>query len=183
MIVCQNDRLFHYLLGGKDALPGILERGLQPLSSFPESEAWRRMEEALPGFYRMIYETFAQPVLRRPYSNSGVFLTPIDFRLMPGSLLARHARIAVPVDAVDPDWAALTYVLDEARVSLPLTAAHLEQAAALWMDEMVGEWFARNPQMMFFYVPQVAVYQDGGIPVQPGWVEPALPEEAGEEKA
>lgn len=174
MKVCRNDRLFHYLLGGEDNLPLILEQGLLPLSCFPKSEAWRRLEEMLPGFYRAIYETFAQPLLKRPYTHSGVFFTPIDFRLMPDSLLTRRARIAVPLQALDAGSAALTYVLDEERAVLPLSEAHMEQTAALWPAAMVREWFARNPQMMFFYVPQVAVYQEGGISVRPEWVEPAV---------
>lgn len=178
MKVCSTDCLYHYMLRGDNSLKLVLKNGLLPLSCFPESDEWKRLEEALPGFYKTIYETFAQPVIQKPYSNSGVFLTPIDFRLMPGSLLTRHARVVVPLEAVDPAHAALTYVLDEERVSLPLNTGNLEQAAAIWTDAMVGEWFAKKPNMIFFFVPQVAVYQEGGIPVDPAWFQPAVKDNA-----
>jgi len=62
-------------------------------------------------------------------------------------------------------------------VVFPLTKENLEQTAELWTPEMVREWFAKNPRMMFYYVPQVACYQEGGIPVDPAWVEPPPGEE------
>ena len=92
---------------------------------------------------------------------------------MPGSLPAGLSRIAIPLEALDPAHAVLTYMLDDRRVVLPLSAAHLERAAELWPAGMVEEWFARNRNMIFFYVPQAAVYQAGGIPVRPAWVERA----------
>lgn len=39
MKICRSDRLFHYLLGSEENLPLIVERGILPLSAFPESEA------------------------------------------------------------------------------------------------------------------------------------------------
>ena len=171
MKICRSDRLFHYLLGSEENLPLIVERGILPLSAFPESEAWRRLEESLPGFYQAIYEAIGKPVLKRPYTNSGVFLTPIDFRLMPGSPLSRHTRITIPLEAVDPDYSTLTYVLNDERAVLPLSAENLEQAALLWPEQRVREWFGKNPNMIFFYVPQVAVYREGGISICPEWIE------------
>ena len=171
MKVCRNDHLFHYLLGGEENLPTILERGLLPLSAFPESKAWRRLEETLPGFYQTIYEVIGKPVLKQPYTNSGVFLTPIDFRLMPAAPLSGNTRITIPLEAIDSGYSTLTYVLNDERAVLPLSAENLEQAAVLWPEHMVREWFGKNPHMIFFYVPQVAVYREGGIPVCPEWIE------------
>lgn len=110
-------------------------------------------------------------MLKRPYTNSGVFLTPIDFRLMTGSPLSRHTRITIPLEAVDPDYSTLTYVLNDERVVLPLSVENLEQAALLWPEQRVREWFGKNPNMIFFYVPQVAVYREGGISICPEWIE------------
>jgi hypothetical protein len=44
-------------------------------------------------------------------------------------------------------------------VTLPLTNEVLEDIAELWTEEMVRRWFAVDPTKMFFYVPQVAIYQ------------------------
>lgn len=164
--VCRVDVLYHYMLGGQEALPGILERGLLPLSAFPESERWRQLEP----FFRSLYAEWAEPLLG-PFRNSGVFLSPIDFRQLPGSVLHNRTRIAVPLDAIPADRSVLTYELEGKRTVLPLTPSALEQAAAIWTADLVSEWFNRNPQMMFYYVPQVAVFPENGIAVQPEWVE------------
>lgn len=171
MIVCSTDRLYHYLLDGDATLDSILEHGLLPLSDMPESERWQALERDMPGFYRDLYALFAEPVLRRPYSNSGVFLTPIDFRRMPDLPLAAHTRIAVPLAALDTWSAALTYELGGRRIVLPVSAATLEETARLWPEEMVRSWFGRDPGKLFLYVPQVASYREGGIRVRPEWVE------------
>ncbi|HEX5502421.1 MAG TPA: hypothetical protein VFW96_07335 [Thermomicrobiales bacterium] len=89
MRVCNTDRLYHYLLGGADALPGICARGLLPLSAMPESPRWRTLEQVRPGFHREIYALFAEPVLGRPYRHSDVFFTPLDFRRLPDLALPR----------------------------------------------------------------------------------------------
>ena len=166
--VCRVDTLYHYLLAGDDNLPGILSRGLLPLSAFPESERWQRFEP----FYRWLYAQWAEPLLG-PFRNSGVYFTPIDFRRLPGSYLYKRTRIAVPLAALPAERAVLTYELDGQRIIAPLTTEALEQAAAIWSAEMVKAWYARNPNMSFYYVPQVAVFPEDGVPVQPGWVERA----------
>jgi hypothetical protein len=171
MIVCSTDRLYHYLLGGDAALGSIRERGLLPLSAMPESELWRALERDIPGFYLELYALFAEPVLGRPYGNSGVFLTPIDFRRMPDLPLAARTRIAVPLAALDTGSAALTYELDGRRTVLPVSAATLEETARLWPEGMVRSWFGRDPGKLFLSVPQVASYREGGIRVLPEWVE------------
>ena len=171
MQVCSTDHLYHYLINGEAVLSAILANGLLPLSAFPEGQRWRDLEAMRPGFYREIYALFAEPIVRRPYSNSGVFLTPIDFRLLPDLILARVTRIALPLVAIEHESAALTYVRDEERVTLPLSPESLAETARLWPAEAVRDWFARDRSKVFFYVPQVAAYQDGGIPVRPEWVE------------
>ncbi|MFO7274315.1 MAG: hypothetical protein DIU55_005550 [Bacillota bacterium] len=166
--VCRVDTLYHYLFGGEESLPGILSRGLLPLSAFPESERWQRLEP----IYRSLYAQWAEPLLG-PFRNSGVYFTPIDFRMLPGTFLHQRTRIAVPLSTIPADRAILTWELDGERTILPLSREALEQAAALWTVDLVRAWFARNPRMSFYYVPQVAVFPDGAIPVQPGWVERA----------
>lgn len=164
--VCRTDVVYHYLLSGDDVLPSILERGLLPASAFPESERWRRTES----FYRWLYAQWAEPLLG-PFRNSGVYFTPIDFRQLPGSRLFSRTRIAVPVSAIPAECAVLTYELDGRRTVLPLTPAALEGAAQIWTEERVRAWYGRNPNMNFYYVPQVATFPEHGIPVQPEWVE------------
>ena len=68
-------------------------------------------------------------------------------------------RVRIPISRLDPEWSCLTYVIDDERISLPLTAANLQKAADIWTAVMVTEWFGRDPSKIFFYVPQIAVYQ------------------------
>ena len=153
-------------------MPAILSSGLLPLSARPESERWQLLERARPGLYREFYALHFEAVLRRPYRNSGVFLTPIDFRRLPDLPLARTARVALPVSAIDQGSAVLTYEREGRRVTLLFTPESLTEAAQLWTDAAVREWFGRDPSRLFFFVPQVAVYPEGAIPVRPEWVEP-----------
>jgi hypothetical protein len=109
-------------------------------------------------------------VLQKPYTNSGIFLSPIDFQLAPGTLLHSKSRIRVPISRLDPDYSVLTYVLEEQRVVLPLTGENLVETARLWTEAMIRTWFAKDPNRMFFYVPQIAAYQ-GRIAVLPEDIE------------
>ncbi len=111
MSVVRSDYLYHYLLAGEGHLESIRQHGLLPLSDLPRSE--RRQQ--LAAFYQNLYTALAEPVLKRPYVNSGVFLTPIDFWAMPGASLASRTRVAVPLRALDPKTTLLTYELDEQR--------------------------------------------------------------------
>jgi hypothetical protein len=101
----------------------------------------------------------AEPVLQRPYQRSGVFVTPIDFRLLPGSLLEQRARLTIPVDRIDPSAAVVTWSIDDERVSRPFGRESLEEAASLWDAELMSGWFGRDRTRLFFHVPQVATYQ------------------------
>ena len=170
-MVCSVDRLYHYMLSGARDLGSILEHGLLPLSARPESDRWKQMESGRPGFFEWIYEAFAKPIVQLPYRHSGVFLTPIDFRDMAGVKIADLPRIVIPLDAVDPLTASVTYMLNGQRMIRPLTVEDLEDTARIWSEDMVRAWFAKDRTMMFFHVPQVAAYQEGGIPVRPEWVE------------
>jgi hypothetical protein len=172
MRVCSTDHVFHVLLNtGDEILSSILEHGLRPLSDFPESDRWRQFNEQMPGFFEDLYEMMARPILQLPYMNSGIFVSPIDFRKMPGSLLFARTRIKIPLSRIDPAFACLTYEIDGERVALPLTDHNLRETADLWTDDRVGEWFAKDRSKIFFYVPQIAVYQPGGIPVEAADIE------------
>jgi len=105
-------------------------------------------------------------ILKKPYHNSGVFISQIDFHLLPGTYLHGKPRFRIPVSRLDPDYSCLTFVIDEKRISLPLTGENMVRAAAIWTDEMVREWFGKDNTKLFYYVPQIATYQPGGVPVQ-----------------
>jgi hypothetical protein len=168
--VVSASRLFHYALDEGADLDEIVRDGLRPLSDFPDGERWRQIEEQAPGFFEHVYRLVAEPVLQRPYERSGIFLTPIDFRLLPGSLLELRPRLAVPVDRIDPTRAVVTWELDGERVSRPFGPAALEEAAATWDDALVTEWFGRDRTRLFFHVPQVAAYQSR-VELEPGDLE------------
>ena len=172
MQVCSTEYVFHALLNtGDEILSSIMEHGLRPLSDFPESERWLEINAEMPGFFERLYEMIAQPVLQRPYMNAGVFVSPIDFQLLPDSILHSRTRIKIPVSGIDPSYACLAYVWEGERISLPFTAENRQRTAELWTGDLVTEWFAKDQSKIFFYVPQVAVYQPGGIPVQAADIE------------
>jgi hypothetical protein len=167
MRVCSIEYVYHALLNPEfDKVEAILKDGLRPLSDFPDSERWKQMEKHMPGFYEGLYEAIARPVIKKPYNNSGIFVTPIDFQKLPDSMMNNKTRIKIPVAHLDPAYCVLTYVLNEERVSLELTSENLEVAADIWTAEMVRAWFAKDRSKLFYYVPQVAVYQPQGISVK-----------------
>jgi hypothetical protein len=172
MRVCSTTHLYHYFFEPEaGALDSILEDGIRPLSDFPASERWRQLEAHIPGFYRDVYELIAAPVLEQPYANSGIFITPIDFRLLPGIYLHDKPRFNIPIERIDPRQAVLTYVLADERVSLSFSAERLEETAAIWDGDLVTTWFGIDPTKVFFFVPQVATYQ-GRIDVSSSDFEP-----------
>src|SRR5436309_1449865 len=97
---CRVDRLYHYFLNGEVDVAAIRSGGLLPLSARAESARWQQIEAARPGLYRDFYARYFEPVLRLPCRNSGNFVTPIDFRLLPGLPPARLARVALPLSAI-----------------------------------------------------------------------------------
>lgn len=172
MSVCSTEYVYHTLLNpGENNIDSFLKLGLRPLSDFPDSERWQQFQTHMPGFFERLYQDIAYPILQRPYINSGVFVSPIDFRQLPDSLMYAKPRIRLPVSRIDPSYAVLTYVLDEQRVALPLTTEALHATATLWTAHRVTKWFARDKSRLFFYVPQIAAYQPGGLSVEPDDVE------------
>jgi hypothetical protein len=176
-LVCSTDTLYHYLFNpDPDAISAILENGLHPLSDFPDSPRWKQIESVYPGFFEWLYEEFAEPVLKKPYTNSGIFLSPIDFRRMPDSFMHTKPRINVPLEHIDPQWAVLSYVIEEQRHSYALSPETLIMTAELWDEEMVAHWFGVDSNRLFFYVPQVVTYQPEGIRIVKGdFDDPAQP--------
>ena len=174
MQVCSTENVYHALLNtGDEIIASILGQGLRPLSDFPESDRWQQINAQMPGFFENLYEMIAADVLQKPYMNAGVFVSPIDFQRLPESIMHGKTRVKIPVSRIDPQYACLTYVLDGKRTSLPFSAENLALAAKIWTADMVTEWFARDPSKIFFYVPQVAVYQPGGIVVEEADIERA----------
>jgi len=166
--VCSRDRLYHYLLDPLVAVEAILRDGLLPFSS--QDARGRPYHDIKLGLYRDLYREFAEPWLKRPYENSGVFLTPIDFSLIEGHRLARLTRVALPLHALDSTMSRLTWIEADERVVRPLSPESLDEAASLWTAERVGEWFGNDRNRTFFFVPRVWTYQ-GKIPIEGSWVE------------
>jgi hypothetical protein len=170
--VLSTTHLFHYALDTGADMSRIAAEGLRPLSDFPESERWREIEAQAPGFFERLYRLVAEPVLGRPYERSGIFLTQVDFRQLPGSLLERRSRLTIPNDRIDASAAVLTWSIGDERVSRPFGPESLEEAASLWDAGLVTDWFARDRTRLFFHVPQVATYQPrvstGSADVDPG---------------
>ncbi|MCB0119189.1 MAG: hypothetical protein KDD72_09180 [Anaerolineales bacterium] len=167
MQVCSPDFVYHTFLNPNDGQKeSILKNGLRPLSDFPESERWKQIETHMPGFFEKLYDDVAKPIIQKPYANSGIFVSPIDFQLLPNSMMHNKARIRIPISRIDPEHAVLTYILNDERVRLPLTQENLTATAKLWDDVLVTEWFAKDESRMFLYVPQIATYQPQGIPIQ-----------------
>ncbi len=169
MKICSTEFVYHVSLNPEmENRTRIIEEGLRPLSDFPDSDRWKQLEEQMPDFYKNLYEMLAKPILKRDYENSGIFVSPIDFQKLPKSFMYNKDRFELPVERLDPEYCVLTWVIDEERISLPLTAANLEMCAEIWTTDMVEKWFAKDNTKIFFYVPQIAVYQPGGIKVFPG---------------
>lgn len=165
-IVCSTTHLFHYMFNEQeDTIASMLEKGIRPLSDFPDSERWQQLEAQMPGFYKNLYEMLGKPILKKPYVNSGVFITPIDFYKLPGTYLYDKARIAIPIEYIETESAVATYVINEERKVFAFASEILEDIAQLWPDDMIRKWFNVDPTKAFFYVPQVATYQIGGIKV------------------
>ncbi len=159
-IVCSATHLFHYLFDpDPEALDSFLKKGIRPLSDFPASERWKQLQEHMPGFYKELYAMMAEPVLKKPYVNSGIFITPIDFRLLPGTFLHAKPRFRIPIERIDPQMTVITYAIDDERVILPFNAENCQNVVELWDADMVKCWFAVDKTKVFFYVPQAAAYQ------------------------
>ena len=165
-IVCSATYLFHYMFNpNQESLDSFLENGIRPLSDFQDSQRWIELEEQMPGCYENLYKMLAEPVLKKPYTNSGIFITPIDFRLLPGTYLYDKPRFRIPLERLEPEMTVITYVLDDERFVLPFTTEQLENIASIWDEKKVRRWFAVDQTKVFFYVPQVAAYQ-GKIEIQ-----------------
>lgn len=166
MQVCSTDFVFHALLNPElERIDSILTNGLRPLSDFPDSERWQEIQREMPGFFEGLYDMVAKSVIGKPYMNSGIFVSPIDFQLLPDSFMNNKTRVRIPISRINPDYAVLTYVIDNERISIPFSPENLKDTAEVWTADMVNQWFAVDHTKIFFYVPQIAVYQPGGIPV------------------
>ncbi len=165
--VCSTEYLYHYFFQpSQETIDSVLQQGLRPLSDFPDSPRWQRIQAAQPGFFEMIYRLLAEPYTKQPYTNSGVFVTPIDFYRLPDTYLIDKPRVRIPLARFQPEWSFLTYEFEEERVGLPLTAEHLETTAQLWTAAQVRKWFGVDKTKVFYYVPQAVTYQPGGVPVE-----------------
>lgn len=170
-LVCSTEFVFHnFFTPDPSLIESVLHLGLRPLSDFPESERWQQIEKEVPGFFERLYDDIAAPVIGKPYQNSGIFVSPIDFRLLPGSYFFDRPRVRIPVARLEPEYSCLTYVWEEERVILPLEERSLLDTARLWTADKVMDWFARDQTKVFFYVPQIVTYQ-GKVAVEVGDIE------------
>ena len=164
--ICSTKIAYHYLFNDTpEVIDSIKNNGLQPLSNFPNSKGWQQINDAFPDFFEKLYGKFAKPVIQKPYLNSGVFLTPIDFKLLPDSIVSNKGRLEIPIAKIDPEWAVITYVYNDKRVSLTFSKENLENSSKLWNKQLVERWFGVNKERLFFYVPQIVTYQPGGVKV------------------
>lgn len=161
------EHLFHYFLSGdQDSRKPVLEEGLRPLSDFPESQRWHLIERHEPGFFRKIHRLWAAPVLADEYTNSGIFLTPIDFRAGGPKWMHERPRLRIPLNRVDPAKSVLTYKQLGQRRSFLLSEDALVKAAQLWSPAEIEAWLGKDPEKLFYFVPQVVTYQ-GRVLVRP----------------
>ncbi len=166
--VCSDTTAYHYLFDASEEVRrSILEQGLLPLSSFPDSPRWQEGSGQGPSFYAELYREFFAPVFQREAPHSGIFFTPINFRRLPGSYLFDHPRVAIPIDRFDPAWTCITWEDEGTRVVAPISAETMHRVVAEWDEARVRHWFGRDPHKMFFHVPQIACYQPGGVRVEP----------------
>ena len=165
------DRVFHYLLRpGTSAVPDILEKGLLPLDVVDPARL-EQINRSRPDVFRILFKEFASRVLPpSAFRHTGIFLTPIDFRLLPKHPLAGALRIGVPIEAIDGTQATVTWAGPWPRVSLPFGRSALERARGAWTPPLIREWYGKDPTMNFFQVPQVVTYQES-VSVRPEWVE------------
>ncbi len=158
--VCSTTHVFHYMINPEmNEVQTFLENGIRPLSDFPESARWQQIHKHMPDFYENLYYLIAQPILLSPYSNSGIFVTPIDFRKLPGTELQLSPRFKIPLDRLDPQWTVVTYVLFDERISMPFDLDVMKEVSRTWKEDLVRKWFGIDRTKLFFYVPQVAAYQ------------------------
>jgi hypothetical protein len=165
--VCSTDYVYQYFFQcNADTLNRILDDGrLRPLSDFPESARWQGLEAEKPGFYKNLYDMIGKPIINKPYKNSGVFMSAIDFDKLPDAYLHGKPRFKIPVSRLDPDWSVITYVWYDERIIADLHNDNLQRVANFWTEDNVRKWFGADPGKVFFHVPQVAAYQPEGVHV------------------
>ena len=170
MEVCHTDRLYHYILNGDEAIDAIVEQGLLPLSAMPDHPRWLSVRTLYPHHFESLHKLFAEPVAATPCRNSGIFLTPIDFRALPDQSLSRYRRLTIPLAAIKPTEAAVTNEWEATRIVLPLSEDTLKEVQNRWTADVVRTWFGRDRHRLFFHVPQVVTYQER-IPIPSEWVD------------
>ena len=104
-------------------------------------------------------------MIQKPYLNSGVFLTPIDLKLLPDSIMSNKCRLEIPIAKIDPEWAVITYVYNDKRISLTFSKNNLENSSKLWNKQLVERWFGVDRERLFYYVPQIVTYQPDGVKI------------------
>lgn len=118
------------------------------------------MHEQLPNHFADLYAEMARAVLGWDEApTSGIFLTPLDFRAIPGHALAAVERLEIPLVSIVAECSVLTFAAEDGRVSKPLDAGTLSAAVAAWPASRIAEWFGRDPERLFWHVPQVVSYQ------------------------
>jgi hypothetical protein len=163
--VVRTDVLFHYALRPDVDPTPVVQQGLLPLSAVAPDAARSRAE-----LLRDLYQLFAAAVLGPGRDHhTGIFLSPIDFYPVqhdgPAITWVKGCgRFQIPLRAITPTSAVLTWAGPFPRTSVALHLAALERAAQIWSPALICRWFGHDRTRMFLHVPQVVTYQDA-IPV------------------
>lgn len=75
-------------------------------------------------------------------------------------------RLRIPLNRVDPAKSVLTYKQLGQRRSFLLSEDALVKAAQLWSPAEIEAWLGKDPEKLFYFVPQVVTYQ-GRVLVRP----------------
>ncbi len=140
----RTDVLFHYALRPDFDPTPVVQQRLLPLSVVDPDAARERRD------LRALYELFAATVLGPGGDrHTGIFLTPIDFHPIrdDGSAIAwvkGFGRFRIPLRAITPASAVLTWAGPFRRTSVALHPAALERAAQIWSPDLIFRWFGRD---------------------------------------
>jgi hypothetical protein len=140
--LCSTTHVFYYLPPGAPGglLESIRRDGLRPVRALPHHPRFVAAPAGPPDAFEQEYEELAGSLPGAEHENGGVCFTTVDFQCLPGTALAHVARIAVPVNRLDPDLSVLTYVWAGVRHYHPVGHEALRRTAELWTAPHLRRW-------------------------------------------